>query len=104
MRGSLLVSQQVRILLERMDMYPQEFVHPFELRHIEPKWHGILHNGGFNRLEKFLIKRKYTALRRKATQQMIMDMILDGDAPQENDDDFITISTTGRAAQESDFK
>ena len=70
------VSPQVRILLERMDMYPDEFVHPFESRNVDPKWHGLLHNGAFGTIESFLIKRKYNALRRKVTRDLIMSMIM----------------------------
>jgi len=45
------VSPQVRILLERMDMCPEEFVHPFESRHVETKWNSILLEGRFNWIE-----------------------------------------------------
>ncbi len=30
-----IISEQVKIMLERMDMYPDEFVRPFESRNIE---------------------------------------------------------------------
>lgn len=70
------VSPQVRILLERMDMYPDEFVRPFESRHIETKWNNILQEGRFNRVEKFLITRKYIKLRRQATREAIMATIM----------------------------
>ena len=71
-----IISEQVKIMLERMDMYLEEFVHPFESRNVEPKWHGLLHNGAFGTIESFLIKRKYNALRRKVTQDLIMSMIM----------------------------
>lgn len=71
-----IISEQVKIMLERMDMYPEEFVHPFESRNVEPKWHGLLHNGAFGTIESFLIKRKYNALRRKVTRDLIMSMIV----------------------------
>ena len=71
-----IISEQVKIMLDRMDMYPDEFVHPFESRNVEPKWHGLLHNGAFGTIESFLIKRKYNALRRKVTQDLIMSMIM----------------------------
>jgi hypothetical protein len=70
------VSPQVRILLERMDMYPDEFVRPFESRHVETKWNDILQEGRFNRVEKFLITRKYVKLRRQATRDAIMATIM----------------------------
>jgi hypothetical protein len=70
------VSPQVRILLERMDMCPEEFVHPFESRHVETKWNSILLEGRFNWVEKFLIKRKYVRLKRQATREAIMATIM----------------------------
>ncbi len=70
------VSPQVRILLERMDMCPEEFVHPFESRHVETKWNSILLEGRFNWIEKFLIKRKYVRLKRQATREAIMATIM----------------------------
>ena len=66
-----IVSEQVKILLERMDLYPEEFVRPFESRRLETKWNEVLQEGHFNRVEKFLIKRKYVKLKRKATQEIM---------------------------------
>jgi hypothetical protein len=71
-----IISEQVKILLERMDLYPEEFVRPFESRHIETKWNDILQEGRFNRIEKFLIMRKYVRLRRQATRDAIMATIM----------------------------
>jgi hypothetical protein len=90
-----IISEQVKILLERMDMHPEEFVHPFESRNIEPKWHGLLHNGAFGIVEKFLIKRKYNALRRKVTQEMILATIM-YEGEKEDDDLLVRHSTVGR--------
>lgn len=70
------VSPQVRILLERMDLYPEEFVRPFESRHLETKWNDILHEGRFNWIEQYLVKRKYVKLRRQATRDAIMATIM----------------------------
>ena len=78
-----IVSEQVKILLERMDLYPEEFVRPFESRRLETKWNEVLQEGHFNRIEKFLIKRKYVKLKRKATQEMIMQTIMYDEAEQE---------------------
>ena len=68
-----------------MDMYPEEFVHPFESRNIETKWNDILQEGRFNRVEKFLITRKYVKLRRQATRDAIMATIMydEKEAPDE---------------------
>lgn len=71
-----IISEQVKIMLERMDMYPDEFVRPFESRNIETKWNDILQEGRFNRIEKFLIMRKYVKLRRQATRDAIMATIM----------------------------
>lgn len=71
-----IISEQVKIMLERMDLYPEEFVRPFESRHIETKWNDILQEGRFNRIEKFLIMRKYVKLRRQATRDAIMATIM----------------------------
>ncbi len=71
-----IVSEQVKIMLDRMDMYPEEFVHPFESRNIETKWNDILQEGRFNWIEKFLIKRKYIRLKRQATRDAIMATIM----------------------------
>ena len=70
------VSPQVRILLERMDLYPEEFVRPFESRHLETKWNDILHEGRFNWIEQYLVKRKYVKLKRQATRDAIMATIM----------------------------
>jgi hypothetical protein len=70
------ISHQVRILLERMDLYPEEFVHPCESRRINSKWGEVLDEGTFNRLERFLIKRKVRALKRKVTQDLILATII----------------------------
>jgi hypothetical protein len=80
-----IISEQVKIMLERMDMYPEEFVRPFESRNIETKWNDILQEGRFNRIEKFLIMRKYVKLRRQATRDAIMATIMydEKEAPDE---------------------
>ncbi len=87
-----IISEQVKILLERMDMYPDEFVRPFESRNIETKWNDILQEGWFNRIEKFLITRKYVKLRRQATREAIMATIM-YETPEQKD------STSGLLAR-----
>ena len=97
-----IISDQVKILLERMDMHPEEFVHPFESRNIEPKWHGLLHNGAFGIVEKFLIKRKYNAIRRKATQDMILATIM-YERDDVREEDYVPLTTTSRFSKRSMF-
>ena len=89
-----LVSEQVKILLERMDMYPEEFVRPYEARRLVAKWQEVIMDGVFNKVERFLIMRKFNKLQRKATQEMIMQTIMDDSSPQ----DF-SFDTVSRAAK-----
>lgn len=89
----MFVSEQVKILLERMDMHPEEFVRPYESRHLNTKWGEVLDEGTFNRVERFLIKRKFRALKRKVTQDLILATIMyEG----EKEEDYVAHSTTGR--------
>ena len=90
-----LVSEQVKILLERMDLHPEEFVRPFESRRLSLKWDEVISEGYFNRVEKFLIRRKYNALRRKATQELIMATIL-YEPNAEEEPSFDTVSRATR--------
>lgn len=92
------VSPQVRILLERMDLYPEEFARAGHLGiGSTTKWDYILTSGEFNLLEKTLLKRKLKQLRRKVTQQEIMSLILTGRIELDEEDDVAPIfSTTGR--------
>ena len=76
-----------------MDMHPEEFVRPYESRRLNTKWGEVLNEGTFNRVERFLIKRKFRALKRKATQDMILATIMyEG----EKEEDYVAHSTTGR--------
>jgi len=72
-----IVSDQVKILLERMDMHPEEFVKPFSFNVLpKEKWDNIIRHGAFNLVEHYLIKAKYKKLKREATQKEIMATIL----------------------------
>jgi hypothetical protein len=77
-----IISEQVKILLDRMNMHPDEFVHPYESRNINSKWGEVLDEGTFNRVERFLIKRKVRALKRKVTQDLILATIMYDEPPQ----------------------
>jgi len=94
-----IISEQVKIMLERMDMYPDEFVRPFESRNIETKWNDILQEGRFNRIEKFLIMRKYVKLRRQATRDAIMATIMYDE--KENRDELPRRRWTMKAIQDA---
>lgn len=93
-----IVSQQVRMLLDRMDMHPKEFARSGHLGIGSiSKWDYILTSGGFNVIEKALLKRKLKQLRRKVTQQEIMSVILTGRIEFEEEDKAAPMfSTTGR--------
>ena len=93
-----IVSQQVRMLLDRMDMHPKEFARAGHLGiGSTTKWGYTLESGEFNLLEKTLLKRKLKQLRRKVTQQEIMSLILTGRIELDEEDDVAPIfSTTGR--------
>lgn len=93
-----IVSQQVRMLLERMDMHPKEFARAGHLGiGSTTKWGYILESGEFNLLEQTLLKRKLKQLRRKVTQQEIMSVILTGRIEIEEEDKLAPVfSTAGR--------
>ena len=88
----MLISEQVKILLERMDLHPEEFVRPYEARRLNSKWAEVLNEGCFNLVERLLLRRKYDALRRKATQEMIMQTIVSEPSPEENQYSFDTVT------------
>lgn len=95
MRSSL-VSPQVRMLLERMDMCPEEFVASeldIGMLSRQSKWYRLLNDGEFNVVEKVLIHHKYKKLKRAATRTAIMDIILNGG---QEDPQVPLFSTTGR--------
>jgi hypothetical protein len=93
-----IVSQQVQMLLERMDMHPKEFARAGHLGiGSMSKWGYILESGEFNLLEKTLLRHKFRQLRRKVTQQEIMSIILTGRIDIEEEDKLAPVfSTTGR--------
>ena len=96
MRGRF-VCQQVRILLERMDSHPDEFVESMNnrlARALGNKWDSVLTYGQFTLVEKYLIKRKIRALRREVTKQHILMTIM---GHEERNEDFVPWTTTGKA-------
>lgn len=72
-----LVSEQVKLVLERMDTHPEEFTGNTS-NGMYHKWDFLFSTGTFNRIEKFLLKRKMKELRRKITQQQILLTIMYG--------------------------
>ena len=97
-----IVSEQVKILLERMDLYPQEFVRPYESRRLASKWNEILQGGTFNKVEEFLLRRKFYKLRRKATQDMILATIM-YEPDDVREEDYVPLTTTSRFSERRMF-
>lgn len=95
------ISPQVQMVLTRMETHPDEFVaRPAPSLWTQPRWQPILEHGGFNHLERFLLKRKYNKLKREATQQRIMDAILKSEPVEEEFGPTMTIpSRSQRAVQ-----
>ena len=93
-----IISEQVKILLERMDLYPDEFVRPYESRNLFSKWSEVMNDGTFNAAEKFLLNRKLKQLKRKATQEAIMQTIMYEPTPEEGPDTYF--GTTSRFEQQ----
>ena len=93
-----IISEQVKILLERMDLYPDEFVRPYGSRHLMAKWQEVIMDGAFNKVERFLINRKFNQLQRKATQETIMQTIMYEPTPEEGPDTYF--GTTSRFEQQ----
>jgi hypothetical protein len=88
-------SDQVCILLERMDSHPEEFVNVYgKPRYYEPRWSSLLTEGAFSLIEKRLLKRKLFALRRKQTQADIIATLTQDVT--DADDEGPRMSTAGR--------
>ena len=88
-------SEQVCILLERMDSHPEEFVNGCgKSRYFEPKWSPILNEGAFNRIEKYLLKSKMFGIRRRQTKADII-LVLTRDVT-DVEDESPKMSTTSR--------
>ena len=88
-------SDQVCILLERMDSHPEEFVNPHgKSRFYEPRWASLLNDGAFGLIEKRLLKRKLFALRQKQTQADILSVLMQNAT--DADDEGPRMSTAGR--------
>lgn len=75
-----IVSNYVKILLDRMNTHPEEFVSSKALMGLwtQPKWQDILCSNVFNPVEKFLLKRKYRKLKRFQIEKDILSTLVDG--------------------------
>jgi hypothetical protein len=74
-----LVHDQIKILLERMETHPEEFLTPKSLG--EGKWDPFMPGSSifkhFTKVEQYLIRRKYCKIRDKVYRQQAYDSILE---------------------------
>ena len=74
-----LCSQEVNILLDRMESHPEEFYQSVSLSAsiLGGKWDLLLTAGEFTRIEKFLLRRNMRKLKRMATHRLIITTLVD---------------------------
>lgn len=76
---NIFVSEQAKILLQRMSERPEDFYisNNFSSRlGITTSWADIVSRGSFNLIESFLINRKFRAIQRRKTQQDILEQLV----------------------------
>ena len=88
----------VKILLERMQTNPEEFVDETNLG--ATKWSGVLnyYDNVLTLEEKKAIQEGVLKLKREAFTKQVMEILLDEVKPVEIDPDTFTIKTAGRTA------
>ena len=94
-----IVRPTTQMLLKRMDTNPEEFDSSGGSLIGSRTWLAIAKHGSFNWYERSLINKKTKALQRKATEQAILGLLLDGQARQEEEDSDLNIyqhTTVGR--------
>jgi len=86
----------VKILLERMQTHPEEFVDETNLG--ATKWSGVLnyYDNVLTLEEKKAIQEGVLKLKREAFTKQVMEILLDEVKPVEIDPDTFTIKTAGR--------
>ena len=89
-----IVRPTTQMLLKRMDDYPEDFDANNTGLSVSRSWLSIVKHGSFNWYERSLINKKTKTLRRKATEQAILGLLLDGQARQEEPDSNIYQHTT----------
>ncbi|NBW12369.1 MAG: hypothetical protein EBR82_30490 [Caulobacteraceae bacterium] len=62
------VDRRIQLLLERMDLFPEEFGRG-------KKWDAIINEGVYTPVERFLIKRKVIRILREHTRNSIVEKI-----------------------------
>lgn len=93
-----LISEQVKIMLDRMDDHPEEFCKTLGMGNtlFDSKWAFVLSNGEFNCIEKFVLRRKMKRIRREVTRQQIMMTLVDDVSYDPKYIPPVTISTASR--------
>ena len=91
-----IVRPTTQMLLKRMDTNPEEFDAINTVLYGSRSWATVVKNGEFNLVESVLIKRKMKGIHRKATEQRILELLLDGQAREESYDPQTMHSTMSR--------
>ena len=102
-----IVRPTTQMLLKRMDTNPEEFDAVNTVLYGSKSWATIVKSGEFNLVENILIKRKMKGIHRKATEQAILGLLLDGQARQEEEDSDLNIyqhTTVGRFSGQERFR
>jgi len=87
----IFLHDQIKILLERMDTHPEEFLTPAKIG--EGKWDPFMPGSSafkhFTKVEQYLIRRKYCKIRDKVYRQQAYDGILETLVFKEDKQDFL---------------
>jgi len=76
---NIFCSEQVQILLERMDTHAEDFMmphSPFTLGGLKP-WLELAKGGSFNLVERIIIRRKLKKVARQATKNRIIELLVE---------------------------
>jgi hypothetical protein len=95
-----LISEQVQILLERMDTHPEDFYSDnsyLGVIHSRP-WLDLVKSGSFTLVERVIINKKLKQLRRDMTKNRIITLLVEPRYDEFNEDS-VRISTTSRFTQ-----
>jgi len=91
-----IVRPTTQMLLKRMDDHPEEFDAVNSVLYGARSWATVVKNGEFNLVENVLIKRKMKGIHRKATERVILELLLDGQVREESYDTQTMHTTMSR--------
>lgn len=91
-----IVRPTTQMLLKRMDDHPEDFDGSTSGVYGSKSWLAVAKHGEFNLYERHLINKRVKANRRKETEQKILELLLDGQAREEDYDVQTMHTTTGR--------